>query len=218
MKKYLLLLISCLLLSLSSYGQVQDRFRTKKENENASQQPAASAEKPAAKQKQKGSMSDFWDKTMIGGTVSLSFGSYTFILVSPTLMYKASDLVTVGVGFMYQYAKYNAVYDYNLGGYVRVPDYDYTVWGPKVVGYLFPIEQFYVGSQFEYLNHDFYSINNAGQPVAQNLWTPVWFLEAGLSSPIGQKGMAQIGLRYNVLDDIQSPYASAWFPVISFYF
>ncbi|MGB0175605.1 MAG: hypothetical protein ACPF9D_00475, partial [Owenweeksia sp.] len=177
--------------------------------------------KPGAVTPSKSEEPNFWDRVVFGGNASASFGNYTLIYVSPSVGYKVRENLIAGGGFIYQYAKINQVYDPNRGAFVEVEGYENQVYGPKVFVNYFPVDFLYVGTQFEYLNHDVAYYNPATNPATyylQNQWTPVLFLEGGYAQPLGNKGYVQLGLRFNVLHDFDSPYGSSWFPVIGFFF
>ncbi len=202
---------------------MQDRFKTKQKDGTENQKDSTavddkSTEEPktstSTKQRPTAAPTDgLWDKVVIGGNVSLSFGSYTFIYLAPSLGYKFTDKLVAGPGFIYQYAKISA-YDFNGN---KIGDFTNTVYGPKAFANYTIAEQFYGGLQMEYLNHKVPVSTGTTTYELENTWTPVLFLEAGYSSRIGRKGFAQIGLRYNVLHGPESPYGSPFFPVISFF-
>ncbi len=220
MKRYSVLLILLFVGTINISAQVQDRFKTKKQNDTEQNNEEEGSAEPSTDRKANSSQpkikpnEDFWDKVVIGGNASLSFGSYTFIYLAPSVGYKFTDQLVAGPGFIYQYAKVSA---YNYNG-AKVAEYSSTVYGPKAFLTYIVNEQFYGGFQFEYLNHKTPYIVSPGVSELHYVWTPVLFLEAGFTSSIGGKGYAQIGLRYNVLHGPDSPYGSPLFPVIGIFF
>lgn len=204
--------------SLSLSAQVKERFNQGEQKPETEEAPQEELKKTA---KPKGSKSSLLrDKLVFGGDAALGFSNVsTFIYLAPSVGYRVTDNFVAGAGYIYQYSKINRVYNNFTNQWEPYNDPGRTIHGPKVfVNYRF-LESFYVGSQFEYLNHDFgYYVAGSSVPRFDNIWTPVWFLEAGFSQPIGRKGFAVFGIRVNVLDDYQSPYASNWFPVIGVYF
>ena len=202
--------------SLVLEAQVPERFNDDKEKK-ASEPERKKPEELTGQPGQKSS-SEIWDRLVFGGDASISFGTATFIYLAPSVGYRVNNDLVVGAGYIYQYARINRVYNYATQSFQSFDDPGNTIHGPKAFfNYRF-LESFYVGSQFEYLNHDFGFYDRNNNFRVDNLWTPVWFVEAGFSQPIGRKGFAVIGIRYNLLDDIQSPYATSWFPVIGVYF
>lgn len=217
MKRYSLLLILLFAGVITAHSQVQERFKTRQSDSTDSAEQAQDS--PTKVSKPQPAEEKFWDKIVIGGNASLSFGTYTFVYLAPSVGYKFSENFVAGPGFIYQYVQLNQAYNYSTGNYQKVEGIKSTVYGPKVFATYFLMDKFlFVGTQFEYLNHDFSYYNNSGSLSEDNIWTPVLFLEAGISTPLGSKGFAQIGLRYNILDDPTSPYGGALFPIIGFYF
>ncbi len=199
-------------------AQVQQRFNNN-QSKSEEQKEEEKEEKLKKSAKPGRTTSDFTDKLVFGGDAALGFSNTsTFIYIAPSVGYRVTDNLVTGLGYIYQFSKINRVYNSFTGTWEPYPDKGRTIHGPKAFfNYRF-LESFYVGSQFEYLNHDFGYYNPNGDPFYENIWTPVWFVEAGFSQPIGRKGFAVVGIRYNVLDDFQSPYATSWFPVIGVYF
>lgn len=224
MKTYSVLFILLFISTINLSAQVQDRFKTKKQTEAENKQEdapeqdeeddKANTKKSNQQMPKPNSEENIWDKVVIGGNASLSFGSYTFIYVAPTLGYKFTNNLIAGPGFIYQYAKISA-YDFNGR---KVGDYTNTVYGPKAFVNYIVGEKFYGGLQYEHLNHKVPVVTSPSTYELQYTWTPVLFIEAGYISPIGRKGFAQIGLRYNVLHGPDSPYGSPLFPFIGFFF
>lgn len=223
MKRYSIILILLFAGTINLSAQVQDRFKTKQkegaenqqestaEEDKTSEQPKTST---STKQRPKANGADgLWDKVVIGGNLSLSFGSYTFVHVAPTFGYKFTENLVAGPGFIYQYAKISE-YDFNGN---KIGDFTSTVYGPKAFANYMVADQFYGGLQFEYLNHKIPVATGVTSYELQYTWTPVLFIEAGYLSKVGRKGFVQLGLRYNVLHGPDSPYGSPFFPVISFF-
>lgn len=191
-------------------AQVQERFKTKKGKETA----------PVEKEEAEKKKADWVDNILVGGNFSLNFSNTnTYIYLAPQVGYKFSDEFIAGVGFNYQYAKLRQAYDLNTGRMVKIDGVDNQVYGPKVFANYFVFEGVYLGVQGEVLNHDVYYYNpTTGRPYSNNEWTPVLFLEVGYSQEMGSKGVIQVGIRYNVLDDFDSPYSTAFYPVIGIMF
>ncbi len=213
MKRYLVLVILLIAGVMSTRAQVQERFKTQSRDSTGQKaQSEISTPQPKADQKE-----DFWDRVVIGGNASLSFGTYTFIYIAPSLGYKFTDNFVAGPGFIYQYARIGEI---RQNGQTIYESYETSVYGPKAFANFIILDRFYTGGQFEYLNHDVALVNPNTLAIVgyDNIWTPVLFAEVGMMSTIGSKGFAQIGLRYNLLHDQNSPYGTAFFPVIGIFF
>ena len=216
MKRYFFtVLVFALLSSLSLSAQVKERF-SQQGSETTEQEEKQEELKRSSNPK--GSSSSFKDKLVFGGDAAIGFSNVsTFIYLAPSVGYLATDNLVLGTGYIYQYSKINRLY--SNGGWIPYDAPGSTIHGPKAFFNFRFLEQFYVGSQFEYLNHDFgYYNSSTNEEYFQNIWTPIWFLEGGFSRRIGRKGYAIVGVRFNILDNYQSPYATSWFPVIGFYF
>lgn len=216
-------LVILVLLGMASpvFGQVQERFKKSEKDTNTQQQAEnrenPSTNRPAPQQSQVQPKNDFWDNVIIGGGVSATFGSYTSLYLSPSVGYRLNDKWVVGGGYTYMYFRSDLYYA-GGGNYQRGATYDNTIHGPNVFVNFFPFNGFYTGAQYEILNHDvpyYYGGNNYEE---ENQWTSVLWLQAGISQKIGNNGYVQLGLKYNVLHDYDSPYGTAWFPVIGFMF
>ncbi len=227
MKRYSILLILLLLGTIGLNAQVQDRFKTKQKSDSTQEQQVTDEEDVESKPRPKANTTteeDFWDKVVIGGSVSLSFGTTTFIYLAPTVGYKFTDNLIAGPGFIYQYTKFNQI---TQGNTILREEFESSIYGPKAFFNYILADRFIVGAHFEYLNHTkLNSVTRVNQNGTirnifdyENIWTPILFLEAGLMNRLGDKGFVQVGLRYNVLHDPNtSPYGSAFFPVVAFYF
>ena len=117
-----------ILISTCAFGQQPQRFSDegseKKENSNVSapdevpQKETQNVDdtrnntRTTSNQKKK---SDFVDRLRVGGNLSLGFGTYTYINVSPRVHYLVKDNLGVGTGFSYYYWKDNRDYPPNVG-------------------------------------------------------------------------------------------------------
>lgn len=211
MKKHYLLLVVLSCLSLAVNGQ-SDRFRKKKEK------PKTETESPKDESKGNAPKSEprLIDRLVFGGGAGLGFGTNTNIFLAPQVGYKITEDWVAGVGYMYNYAKWNQIFTVNGAQNV---DFENQIHGPNIFSNYTILDRGFVGAQLEVLNHDIYTYNVVrGDFNVSNSWTPVLFVQAGLSTPIGSKGSILYGLRLNVLHDANSPYASSWAPIVQFFF
>ena len=203
--------VLCLAMFFSE-AQINERFKTQNDKSEGKQ----TQEEQSDDQKQdedNGLFADLRDRLLFGGNVNLTFGTNTFIYVAPTIAYKVTDNFLAGGGFVYQYARYSQAYNTFTNTFQNV-DFESKIYGPKLLLNYLVADRFYGGAQFEYLNHDLLTFNNE----LERVWTSVLFLEAGYIQPIGDRGFFQIGLKYNVLHDFDSPYGSAILPAIGIFF
>lgn len=223
MKK--VLVVICLLALSPAFGQVQERFKKTEESTPATQEtenrenPSTNKSTATPATTTQNTKEDFWDKIIIGGGVSATFGSYTSLYLAPSIGYRLSDKWVAGGGYTYMYFRSNLYYA-GGGNYKYGDTYENTIHGPNVFVNFFPFNGFYAGLQYEILNHDVPYYSGGTSPVyeLQNEWTSVFWVQGGISQKLGNKGYVQLGLKYNVLHDYDSPYGTAWFPVIGFMF
>lgn len=139
---------------------------------------------------------DFWDNVRYGGGVSMSFGSQTTIGISPSAIYNFDNGFSLGTGLTYVYSKFN--------------DTTTNVYGASIISlYQIPKTDFLVSAEFEQ-SFAKQTFNTRG---SVNTNFPALYLGAAYN-----RGRFSFGLRYDVLYDSRSVYASAFSPIIRFYF
>jgi len=143
--------------------------------------------------------SDFWQRVNFGGGVGLNFGNNSFnIGLSPSAIYRASDIYSVGTGLTFNYSKFDEA--------------ELTAYGFSFLNYLNPIPQIQLSAEFDQLrvNRNFDNILNADD----NYWLPALNLGIGY----GSRNFV-VGLRYDVLyDEGRSIYADPLTPFVRVYF
>ena len=141
----------------------------------------------------------FWKNVQIGGGLGLGFGSgYTDISIAPSAIYNFNEYAALGLGLQYKYLKQKDYYASHL-------------YGGSVIGLLNPIRQIQLSAELEQLR---VNVNLEGSNSnSQNYWNTALFVGAGYRS-----GNVTIGARYNVLDDKNSIYGSAFMPFVRVYF
>ena len=141
----------------------------------------------------------FWRNVQFGGGLGLGFGSgYTDISIAPSAIYNFNQYVALGLGLQYKYLKQKDYYASHL-------------YGGSIIGLLNPIRQIQLSAELEQLR---VNVNLEGSDSnSQNYWNTALFVGAGYRS-----GNVTIGARYNVLDDKNSIYGSAFMPFVRVYF
>jgi len=212
MKKYLFLLL-IFLLGLPNLDAQSDRFKKKNKKQTVAPAQTPASEDAPAQVNQEPSI---WDKFVFGGGAGFNFGNNTNIFLAPQVGYKVSDDWTVGGGYMYNYTRWNRIWN---GIRWEEVNFENQVHGPNIFTNLSFFETLFVGTQVEYLNHDVYIYNfNTGGFDITNEWTPVWFLQGGYMQKLGNKGQMLLGMRINVLHDVDSPYSTSWAPIFQIFF
>lgn len=190
-----------------------ERFKKGGSKPTNEQESPKEKEPEAAKQITKSSWSDKW---VFGGSGGLSFGTNTNIFLSPQVGYRLKDNLVVGAGYMYNYARWRSIF---ANGSFQNTNFENTIHGPNFFLSYMPLESLFLGAQFELLNHDAYLYNlNTLDFDVENRWTEVLFIQAGFVQRFNKKGMMQVGLRYNLLHDQNSPYSNSWAPIFLVYF
>ena len=141
----------------------------------------------------------FWRNVQFGGGLGLGFGSgYTDISIAPSAIYNFNEYVALGIGAQYRYLKQKEYYASHL-------------YGGSVVSLFNPIPEIQLSTELEQLR---VNVNLDGSNSnSQNYWNTALFVGAGYRS-----GNVTIGARYNVLDDKNSIYGSAFMPFVRVYF
>lgn len=203
-----------LLWSAGSYAQVDDRFK-KGGSKSEESEPEEKTEEVKAPQSK--TTSDFWDKTVFGGGFGMSFGNVSNIItLSPQVGYQFTDYFMAGGGYLFNYIKIKQ--GFNGRQFVRLDNpRTQAIHGPNIFGNFFLFDQFSAGMQFEILNHNAV-VFNGRDFIEDQRWTPVLFLQGGVSQETGNNGRVQFGLRYNLLQDRFSPYADGFIPYANFFF
>ncbi|NCA84161.1 MAG: hypothetical protein EOM83_01145 [Clostridia bacterium] len=180
MKKFVLILIVFLCLSIVSVGQ---------QNDSARVNPYSHLQKEK---------SDFANRLYFGGSFMLSLGSYTSIGIWPLVGYKVTSKLSVGLQPGYEYLKYDSYY---YGG-----SYETSNYGARVFARYRIIPQIYVHTEYAAINYEIESKLPSGQIDETREWVPFLFLGGGLSQEIGRNSYVYIQVLFDVLNDENSPY------------
>lgn len=145
--------------------------------------------------------SKFWDRVVLGGNIGAQFGASTYVEVSPVIGYKITDMLTAGVGFSYQYFKYN--YNNPL-----IIDYKATVLGPRIFAQHDLFFNLFAHTEFE---HSWVSYDYEDAYYQDYNWdVSAWFVGAGYNMPVSDLGKMQIMVLYDLLNTSNSIYYSPW--------
>ena len=163
-------------------------------------------------------------RVFIGGTFGLSFGTYTFINISPQVGYRFSNLFAAGIGINGQYSQYTEKYNGDV-----ISREEYGVMGMSLFGRLYPIQQAFISIQPE-LNYiwgnrkvytPYYPVDSKSSLNGKII--PSLLLGAGAVLPTGKGGgglmiMAQYDLLNTAGDNVNpgTPYGSNIFFSIGF--
>ncbi len=145
------------------------------------------------------------EKLFYGGNLGLSFGSITYINLSPLIGYRFSDLFAAGlqVNGLYESARYK-----NLSNRTTRKE-RYGMVGLGVFGRVYPIPQLFLHIQPE-LNYVMGKVKYYDPPAEDNYhkMVPAFLAGGGYSQKIGPNSAFVIMILYDVLQDESSPYGS----------
>lgn len=140
---------------------------------------------------------------MVGGSLGLAFGDYTFVNVSPMVGYRFSRMFAAGVNINAQYSSGKS-YGYNNNVIARN---NYTMFGGGLWGRFYPLEMLFIHAQPEY--------NAISQKVTEydprreykdRYGAASLLLGGGYSQPIGGNSAFTFMILYDVLQDKNTPY------------
>ena len=141
------------------------------------------------------------DRIVVGGSLGATFGSSTYVEVSPIVGYKVTDKFTAGLGFSYQYYKVN----YNV---FTIDDYSMSVYGPRIFAQHDIIYGLFAHAEYEMMKYNFkYEDPLFGEYTGQ---VPALFGGLGYNYAIGDKAKFQLTVLYDFLNGPNSLYYSPW--------
>lgn len=130
-----------------------------------------------------------WSQFRVGGNLGLSFGSYTYIEVSPTVGYWIiPEKLQIGVStkFIYQSFTYNNGVKYKSFVYGGGVFADYVIW-----------KGLFAHGEFELINKDSYFSD-------KRVNVPSLLLGGGYIQPMGEAGHFYVAALFDVLDSDES--------------
>jgi hypothetical protein len=153
------------------------------------------------------------DRLFIGGNFGLTFGSYTFINISPQIGYRFNRYLAAGTGLNFQYVSLKE--KYSNGDLYRKTSQGVT--GLNVFGRVYPINQFMLQVQPEvnyvFGKEKFYDTNPEQTYNLDAKIVPSLLLGGGLVLPSG-RGSFIASVFYDVLQNESSPYSNK--PIVNF--
>ena len=193
MKKTILLLVLVFTISL-----VFSQTSTDVNTTDTTYQQESPKEEQVEKVEKKPKAKPSFKKVFFGGSLGLSFGSYTSIRVYPMIGYKLTPKLSTGVKFMYEYAKHSSSSN------------TYNNYGGSLFARYRIIPQIYVHAEYNYMNYQGYNYINEGYRYA----VPYLFVGGGFVQRIGKNSYAYAEVLFDVLNDSNSPY-NEWNPFYS---
>jgi hypothetical protein len=139
------------------------------------------------------------DRMFFGGGVGLGFGDVTFVSIEPLFGVHLTKQIAVGAGLLYRWTEDNR-YD---------PDLSTNEYGGRAFAQYFPVPQFYLQAEYEYLDYEYpISPTSTTRTSASSI-----FAGGGVYRPLGGNAGLFASALYNFSyddNDITSPYDSPW--------
>lgn len=137
------------------------------------------------------------DKLFVGGTVGLSFGSYSRVAIYPYIGLQVNKKFRTAFQVGYEYVR-------NTSGSVDYSgsNYGFSLWAQYHI-----FKSLYVHAEPGYYNFD--GIWNAEGD--DRFWVPFFFAGAGLHKRIGGRSMVYVQVKFDLINDSNSPYED-WAP------
>ncbi len=204
------LLILCVCLLTISSLHAQETYR--------------SSGKPKYNAHKKKNDERFIDRLIFGGGITLGFGDYTNIGITPVVGYRITDNFSAGVGLGYQYVRIKDYFQVEDPNTFITQNYDLkaslfsaSVWARYIVW-----RNFFVQGEFEqnYMNFKTpgYDQSGSGNIVERTTkyQAPCILVGVGYRQPLGDHASVNFSIHYDVLQAEYSPYGNQLFPRIQF--
>ena len=138
----------------------------------------------------------FRDRMFFGGSFGASFGSVTFINVSPVVGYMVSPRLSAGVGVLYQYVR-----DERFPG----DPIERNDWGLNVFSRFLLVPPIFLHAEYEYLNYDY---------ISDRLGFNSFLAGGGIAQPISRNAsfIAMVLYNFSYVNDatVVQPYSDPW--------
>lgn len=159
----------------------------------------AQTESEPAKEKQPKEKKPRSQKLFFGGSVGLSFGSYTRIAVYPQIGYRITPKLTTGIELGYIYIS-DTRYTTNR---------DYSNYGASIFAQYRILKPVYVHAEYAAYNYLLYYTDGS----ENRDWVNFLFLGAGYIQKVGKATHIYAQVKFDVLQEKNSPYG--WDPLFS---
>ncbi len=145
----------------------------------------------------------FAERSYFGGNLALSFGTNTYIDVSPLWGYMINRNLSMGLGGTYIYSS-REFFDPFSGQTFKV---DGSLYGGRTFLRYRLFDNIYFHSEFESINTEVPTFTGD----IEREWVPGVFFGGGVFQPAFGRGGVSLFVMYNVVhDDFKSPYGSPW--------
>lgn len=156
------------------------------------------------------------DRFVFGGTLGAQFGSYTSVLVSPSIGFYATPKLLTGISLMYQYHhekwERSSINTHIYGGSLFKQYTIYSNIGEKKRH--IPDMAFITHLEYQLLNLD---RDFSTHTKTNRYWLHGIYVGGGIKQLIGKKSALSITLLYNILWDKRSPDIEPFVIRVGFY-
>jgi hypothetical protein len=153
-----------------------------------------------SQEKQEESKTPFKDKLFTGGSVGLSFGDYTNLIVSPVIGARLNPKVYAGLGIEYQYTK-DKRYD---------PALTYNQYGGRLFGQYNIRPTIFAHGEFAGYSMERYTT----LLKKERNFVPFIYFGGGYRKMLSERSFFSVQVLFDVLQHKYSPYKS-WEPIFS---
>lgn len=136
------------------------------------------------------------DRWVIGGDLAASFGSITYINISPRIGYRINNKLTGGLGVVYNYLSDN-----------RFKGFEFSNYGGLIFANYAVLPELMLVAEFQNLSVERYS-EFSGMKI--RVPVNVLFVGGAYTLQLGGKSFGYISLLYDVFEDINSPYSNPY--------
>ena len=133
------------------------------------------------------------DRIFTGGGLNLQFGTVTVVGASPILGYMFTDKISAGIGITYLYYQNNTF------------NYKSSIYGGRLFGRYFVIDQLFLHAEYEVLNLQVY---NDVKKAYSREFAPGLLLGAGYSQLVGGTVRLNLMVLWDVIEDDYYPYTN----------
>jgi hypothetical protein len=140
----------------------------------------------------------FKERIVFGADFGLSFGSFTYIKLAPTVGYRVTNRLTAGVGPIFIYAR-DKIFDVESSIYGGKSYGSFTIYQGTQKENRLGIGDLMIHAENEVVNVDKFE-------VSDRIWIDNLLLGGGLYQPIGGRFGVSIFVLWDVTQNLYSPY------------
>lgn len=159
----------------------------------------------------------FGQRLVFGGDIGLSFGSITYINLSPVIGYRITDRLTAGLGPIYIYEKYkNLNFETSTYGGKAVASFALLKGSPESGNFL-GLGDIVLHAENEITNVEplYYNAFSSYYYLGDRIWIDNLLLGAGLIQTISGRFSISMFIMWDVTQNDYSPYSN---PIFKFGF